>query len=258
MATSQDSPSRRQKLLRLLSAKRRLSTVQLAKRFGVSEMTIRRDLRALGDSGLALRCYGGAVASRRITLEFAFDERRNRNLSEKRRIAQAAVRLIRPGQSLFLDTGTTTLEIAVLLSQADLPCRVMTPSLAAASLLWAKENVELVLLGGRARQGSPDLVGPVTEWVLEQLSADWAFMGAEGIDLARGIFAEEAEVARMETLMASNARRTVLVADSTKFGRRGAARYLALRDLDEIITDRRLGRRERRILRKAGVKTTCV
>ena len=182
---------RRRKLARLMAAGREVSTTRMAERFGVSPMTIRRDLRALQEDGVAVRSYGGAIGAQRITFEFAFDERRRRRLREKRRIGKAAAALVEPGQTVFLDTGTTTLEIARALARSDVACQVVTSSLVIAGELWARPGCELLLLGGRVREGSPDLAGPATELMLDRLSADLAFVGSEGVDPARGSFAAD-------------------------------------------------------------------
>ncbi len=258
MARSPGPARRRRQLERMLARRANVSTGELAERFGVSCMTIRRDLQRLAESGLAVRCYGGAVAAQRITLEFAFDRRRRQHLPEKRRIGAAAAASIRPGQTLFLDTGTTTLQIARAAARGEVPCRVVTSSLVIASELWGRQRIELVLLGGRVRSGSPDLVGAGTELMLEKLSADVAFLGADGIDPSRGCFAGDIEAARVAEGMAAGARRVVVAADSSKLGSAGRARYLKIKDVDELITDRRASGRQRAALRRAGVKVTAV
>jgi DeoR family transcriptional regulator, aga operon transcriptional repressor len=250
---------RRRELMELLQANRSLGTQELAERFGVNAMTIRRDLKKLQDSGAIVRCYGGAVPAQRISFEFAIDERRRCNLDEKRRIGQAAARQVRNGQRVFLDTGTTTLEVAKALIQQGIRCRVATSSLLVASQLWGYGNLEeLVLLGGKVRPGSPDLVGPGTELMLEKLTADITFLGSDGIDPHRGSFAADIEAARVAERMAAHSQRVVIVADRTKLGRAGAALYAAAKDIDEVITDRQADRKMVAALRDRGVTVTTV
>ena len=250
---------RRRRLLgETLAGRRRVSVAAAARRFGVAPMTIRRDLRALEETGLAVRCYGGAVAAQRITFEFAFDQRRRKRLAEKKRIGDKAARQVRTGETVFLDTGTTTLQVARALAGSDVSCRVATSSLLIASELWANERIELILLGGRVRKGSPDLVGPGTEVMLERLSADVAFLGSDGIDPARGSFAMDIEAAHVAERMAAAARRAVVVADSSKLGATSAARYLRTHDMDELISDRAADGSAVAALRRRGVKVTLV
>jgi len=256
--TPSQAESRRRELAQVLSQDGEVSTAAAAERFGVSEMTIRRDLGVLEQSGVAVRSYGGAVAAQRISFEFAFDERRRRNLPQKRRIGRHAAGLVEPGQTVFLDTGTTTLQVAVALSAISVRCTVATSSLVIASTLWGKEAVDLILVGGRVRRGSPDLVGPGTELMLDRLTADVAFIGSDGVDAARGSFAGNMETARVAERMAANARRVVVVADASKLGAAGGARYVAADGMDELITNRGADTEQVKALRAHGVRVTLV
>jgi DeoR/GlpR family transcriptional regulator of sugar metabolism len=257
-AHSTQVQKRRRELTRMLSSNGEVSTAGAAERFGVSQMTIRRDLDALEESGVAVRAYGGAVAAQRISFEFAFDERRRRNLSEKRRIGACAAAMIEPGQTVFLDTGTTTLQVAEALSADPVGCTVATSSLVIASTLWGKGAIDLILVGGRVRRGSPDLVGPGTELMLDRLTADVAFVGTDGIDPARGSFAGDMETARVAERMAANARKVVVVADGSKLATAGSARYVATEGIDELVTDTGATREHVEALRERGVEVTLV
>ncbi len=255
---SAQAEKRQRELTRMLSRDGEVSTTEAARRFDVSEMTIRRDLAALEDSGIAVRCYGGAMAAQRISFEFAFDERRRRHLEEKRRIGRHAAGLVEPEQTVFLDTGTTTLQVAEALAGAGVECTVATSSLVIASTLWGREEVDLILAGGRVRRGSPDLVGPGTELMLERLTADVAFVGSDGIDPERGSFAGDLETARVAECMASNARRVVVVADASKLGAAGGARYVSTEGIDDLVADRGADPEHVEALRKRGVQVTLV
>jgi DeoR/GlpR family transcriptional regulator of sugar metabolism len=125
-------------------------------------------------------------------------------------------------------------------------------------VLWSKEGVELTLLGGQVRQGSPDLVGPATEILLENLTADVAMLGSDGIDPERGSFAGDLATARVAKQMARSAKSRIVLTDSDKLGRPGAARYLAIPDIDELITDRNADPKVLRRLRSRGVRVTVV
>ena len=249
---------RRQELAGLLSRSDEVSTAAMARRFDVSEMTIRRDLKALEEAGLALRRYGGAAPAQRITVEFAFDGRRRTRLAEKRRIGRKAASRVEPGQTVFLDTGTTTLQVARALVGRGVECTVVTSSLVIASTLWADDCIELVLVGGRVRRGSPDLVGPGTEVMLDKLTADLAFVGSDGIAPRRGSFAADMETAQVAERMAANAQRAVIVADSSKLGHAGAVRYLRAAAMRALITDRAAPPGVVQQLRRQGVEVMLV
>ncbi|MBL4700476.1 MAG: DeoR/GlpR transcriptional regulator, partial [Phycisphaeraceae bacterium] len=194
----------------------------------------------------------------RITFEFKFDQRHQTNLKQKKKIGQTAHQQIGERQIIFLDNGTTTLEIARALRYSTCHCTVITSSLVISSELWACAHIELVLLGGVVRQNSPDLVGSATEYMLDRLTADIAFLGSEGIDLDRGSFSESIETARICERMANNSKRVVVAADSSKLGIPGVARYATLDDIDEIITDQGAAEDIVTALRRKKITVTLV
>ena len=245
-------------MIQLLTTSGNVSTAELAARFDVSEMTIRRDLKELQRSGAALPCYGGAVAAQRITFEFDFDQRHRLHLEQKQRIGRAAAALLEPGQTVFLDTGTTTVELARALAVGGIRCSVITASLVVASELWGRDHIELQLLGGRVRRGNPDLVGPFTEMMLERFTADIAFLGSEGIDPKRGSFASDLETARIGEKMAGGARQTVVVADGSKLGKTSAVRCITIDGIDKLITDENADAALVGHLRKQGIEVSQV
>lgn len=246
------------KLTKLLSGRQNISTVELAKRFGVSQMTIHRDLKKLEATGAVVRCYGGAIPAQRISFEFQFDERHQKHLAEKKRIGQMAADVIQDGQIVMLDTGTTTLEIAKRLAASSISCTIITSSLVIASVLWSREGIELMLAGGRVRAGNPDMIGPVTEIMLERMTADIAFLGTDGIDPARGCFTGAIETARVAEKMANSARKVIVVTDSSKLGLAGSARYLRINDMNELITDKAADASAVKSLKKQGVVVSLV
>jgi DeoR/GlpR family transcriptional regulator of sugar metabolism len=212
-----------------------VSVSDLAKEFGVSEMTIRRDLTSLEERSLIQRTHGGAMLSERMMLEFDYRDRREVNRAAKHAIALEARKLIQPGDRLILDTGTTTLELATLLRDGE-NLTVITPSLAVASELQHAAGVEVILLGGVIRRGSPDLTGPATEHCLELFSADLAFQGADGLGLDGKIYNSDLRLARVDKLMRTVAKRSCLLADHTKIGGTALACSGTLADVDTFIT----------------------
>jgi DeoR/GlpR family transcriptional regulator of sugar metabolism len=182
-----------------------VSVADLAREFGVSEMTIRRDLSQLEGQSHIHRTHGGAVLTGRMLLEFDYRDRREANREAKQAIAREARKLVKPGQRLILDNGTTTLELACLLRDGE-NLTVITPSLAVASELLDAPGVEVILLGGVIRRGSPDLTGPVTEHCLELFSADITFQGTDGIGLDGKLYNADLRLARVEKHMRRIAR----------------------------------------------------
>ncbi len=230
------SAARQTRIRERLAAQPGVSVSELAREFDVSEMTIRRDLGSLEASFQLQRTHGGAVLSERMMLEFDYRDRRAQNRSAKHAIAAAARKLVRRGQRLILDTGTTALEFAATLKDAE-EITVITPSLAVASELQHAPGVEVILLGGVIRRGSPDLTGPVTENCLELFAADWAFQGADAIGLDGAIYNSDLRLARVDKIMRRVAAKSCVLADHTKIGTTALARSGTLADVDIFITD---------------------
>lgn len=229
----------------------------LAAELGVSEMTIRRDLAALERRSEIQRTHGGAVLTERMILEFDYRERRARNRAVKCAIAAEARKLVRPGDRLILDTGTTTLELASRLRDGE-GLTVITPSLAVASELQNAAGVEVVLLGGALRRGSPDLTGPVTEHCLELFSADLVFQGSDGIGLDGSIYNSDLRLARVDRLMRRVAKRSCILSDHTKIGHTALGRSGSLADVDIFITDSGAPRSALRTFSKLGARIITV
>lgn len=232
-----------------------VSIPDLAVHFGVSEMTIRRDLIGLEREGQVHRTHGGAIASERMAFEFDFRERRLEHQEEKCAIAREAAKLVRPGQRLMLDTGTTTLELAQELKNMS-GLTIITPSLAVASALQFSEGIQTILLGGILRKGRPDLTGAVTSHTLDLFAADIVFQGADAIDLNGWIYNEDMVLARVDQKMREQTNCTVILADSSKIGKVALMRSANLSDIDRLVTDSKLPAEAQAALAKLGVKLT--
>ena len=219
----------------------------------VSEKTIRRDLQTLADQGKVIRTHGGAAMAERVSFEFKFLSRVRDNQLAKEAIAVAAAAQVKDGESVMLDSGTTTLELAKRLRPRQ-GLTIITSSLPIAAQLQYDQQLEVLLLGGRLRASSPDLAGAITESNLETLRADVAFLGADAIDRQGGVFQESPEVARMLTRMAASAGRVYVVADGSKLGKTALWRFGRLADWAALITDASADRSLLASLKKAGVR----
>lgn len=243
----------RQKLL----SEREVSAESLAAHFGVSHMTVHRDLEKLEKQNEIVRTYGGAAPAKKMTFEFAFEDKLNENRAKKELIAKKALQFIETGQTIMLDTGTTTLLIAERLATKK-NLTVITTSLAIVSLLQFSEGIEVVLLGGYLRKGSPDLHGPLTEMNIDFLRADIAFMGADAIDEAGHIYTSDMRVVRADRLMAQNAGKVIIVSDSSKFGKKAMCKVLGPDEYDFILTDGGLGAKYKKRLKCKPVSNKSI
>lgn len=244
--------ARRQRITEMLDRHGECSIGDFAERFGVSGMTIRRDLQELADSGQVVCTRGGAAPAARVSFEFRFLERTNENADEKEEIAKIACTLVKPGDAVLLDSSTTTLAIARQL-KAISRLTVITTSLPIASELFGCENIEVILLGGTLRKDSPDLIGAITDSCLDVLRADVAFIGADAIDRRGNIYNASPDLGRMLSRMAGAASRVYAVADHSKVDRHELLRFGNIADWYGLITDSKLDKSLVRDLRRAGV-----
>lgn len=248
-----NASSRQNQVLELLSARGECSVDFLARRLQVSGMTIRRDLGDLAAAGRVIRTHGGAIPAQRVAFEFQFLIRSRQNQEAKLAIAAAAAELVRDGESVMLDSGTTTLALAACLKERK-DLTVITTSLPILSELQFCPNVQVLLLGGLLRRGTPDLVGTLTEANLEHLRADVAFLGADAVDNLGHAYIGSIEVGRMLTRMAASAQRTYTLADSSKLGRTALIRFGNLGSWEGLITDEAIPRSIAGDLKRAGVR----
>jgi DeoR family fructose operon transcriptional repressor len=228
---------RQEQIVELLQQQRELPVRELAERFSVTQATIRRDLDLLERDGRLVRTHGSALLSRAAVVEFAFAEKSRHEGPAKHAIGAALVPWFTPGMTVVLDTGTTTLEVAKALAQAEIPgMTVLTTSLAIAAQLYTREHLQLVLLGGLVRKNDPDLSGVLTEQNLRQFRVDLAVMGADSA-APDGVYTSDLGIARVSQAMIAAAQRRVLALDSTKFARRALYRYAEWPSLECVVTD---------------------
>jgi len=236
----------------MLGTRGECSVEELAGVLGVSGMTIRRDLQTLAEAGKVIRTHGGAAMAERISFEFDFLKRVKEHEAAKAVIGAAAAALVEDGQSVLLDSGTTTLALLRHL-KGKKGLTVITTSLPIASQLQYGQEIAVLLLGGYLRAGSPDLAGALTEANLETLHADVAFIGADGIDARGAVYNQSPEVARMLTKMAEAAGRVYVVADHSKLGRTALWRFGHLKDWAGLVTDAGADRSFLASLQKSGI-----
>ncbi len=251
------SEERRRKILELLETEGRVLVGDLSKQFRTSLITIRKDLEFLHHEGQLERTHGGALPLRPGALnDRTLREKERLHRREKLRIAAAAVRIIRPGQVVILDSGTTATAIARACRQFQ-SLTIITNATNIAEEL-AGTSVEVILTGGTLRKNSFSLVGPLAEESLRRLSADILFLGVDGFDVGYGLTTPNLLEARVNRAMAEAARRTIVVCDSSKFGRRSLSLIMPVSAVHETITDRKVSKQDVKALRAAKVDLTLV
>jgi DeoR family transcriptional regulator of aga operon len=248
---------RRRAILEILNREGRVLVTDLAKHFHTSQVTIRKDLEVLHAHGLVHRTHGGALHAREGALEDpTLREKEKLHRKEKLRIASAAARMVKEGQVVILDSGTTTTAIARALRNFHNLTIVTNAVNIAADL--AGTAVEVILTGGTLRKNSFSLVGPIAEETLRRLNADILFLGVDGFDVHYGLSTPNLLEAKVNRVMADVAKRTVAVCDSSKFGRRSLSLIVPPTALQEVVTDRGVPKSDLKALKKAGIEVTLV
>jgi len=245
---------RQAKILEYIEEHRKATVAQLCLHFGVSSATIRNDLRDLENRRLIIRTHGGAMVKTKTGFELDSNQKQVQNLEAKRRIAQAAVRQIEDGDTVLLDTGTTTLELARLLADKR-NLTVVTNDLEIARLLEGGDSLQVVLMGGILRKGFHCTVsyGNSQRQALEGLSVDKAFMGVNSFTLKRGASTPDIRHAETKKSMIAIATTVILLCDSSKFGRTSFVQFARSEEIDLIITDG-LPEAEQRKLEENGIQ----
>lgn len=244
---------RRKQIVQLVRSAGSVDVRDLGRRFGVSAMTIRRDLEWLAAQGLILRTRGGAMAPTSGAEEIPYESKAASQAPEKQRIGLAAGRLVREGETVLLDSGSTTLQAARALKAVG-SLTVVTNDLRIACELSEESRIRVVTPPGVVRPGLYSLLGPQTVDFLRSLHVDRTFLGADAADVEAGVTNRTLEEVTVKQAMIQAARETVLVADHTKFGQVVFGQVCPLEALRVIVTDRALDRRYRNALRQAGVR----
>ncbi len=224
-------------ILNILSTHGKIRVNELAEEMNVSEATVRRDLEAMQGQGLLQRTHGGAMLTTQPTaLEISFDESQTRLLTEKTSIGKEAAKLVNPGESIIIESGSTTLEFAKFLIDIS-PLTVLTNSLAIARELSVNKDIDIMVLGGTLRRQSASLVGPWVADILKHVRVDKAFLGVNGISTGFGLSAPNPFTAESRKAMMSAARQTIALADHNKLGVENLYFVAKLDELDILITD---------------------
>ena len=247
---------RQQLILSLLRDHSPLTVPELERRLRASPATVRRDLTFLEGLGKIVRTHGGLMHPDDATGEMPFDRKSRAALAAKQGLADAAAALVKAGDTVFVDAGTTVLQVGRrLLTQPELT--IVTNSIPLLSLRPA-DGTRLVALGGEVRQVSLALVGAgALEWV-KRIKIDVAFLGASGIDPAEGPTTTELSEAGLKGAIVAKARRVAVLADASKWGRPATIRYADWAQVHDLFTDHTPTRAERAALATRGTKLHVV
>lgn len=229
---------RKQQILAALQRAPAVRVADLGRTLQASVASIRRDLADLERSGLLKRTHGGAISNRLALSEPSLAEKKDRYQREKAAIASVAASLIEPGDTVFLDSGSTTRAIAQELRDRS-GITVVTNAL---NIAWelASSGVEVVITGGHLRPDVLSLVGAIAEQAIGDMHVDKLFLAANGVDIDKGLTTPQLTEAQTKRAMLDSARQVILVADHTKFGHVSFGRICALHRVHAVVTDDRV------------------
>ena len=252
---SKSTVSRRAEILEELDSKGQVTVSELSKYFNVSEVTIRNDLAHLEKQNMLIRARGGAIKVKlyHIGVDSPFSDKQKEYFKEKQRIGKAAVKYIEDGDTIILDSGTTTTEVAKNLDQfKDLS--IITNALNIASILCENDEFDVFMPGGFLRKKSLSLVGGLAEESFHKFYCDKVFLGVDGFDTTHGLSTPNVEEAHMNEVMIEIAKKVIVVTDSRKFLRRRFAYIAPISRIDVVITDPGISEEDKQRLENSGIE----
>ncbi len=254
---SKKSLHRRTKILNMLNEKGEVSVQYLSHFFQVSEVSIRNDLSYLEKKGLLIRSHGGAIKNQSISFDLDLNERIKRHQKEKNKIGLQAAKFVKNGNTIIMDSGSTTIEVAKHLNdKKDL--KVITNSLPIAYILAENEAIEVIMPGGVLRGQMKSLKGSLTESNIASFNCDIAFIGVDSIDASKGLFTPSIAEASLSKNMMKIAKQVIVVADSSKFYKKSFVKINDIEAIDILVTDKNIKEYDVTLLESKGIRVVIV
>ncbi len=253
------SRGRRSSILQLLKENSNVSVGELSKRFGVSEVTIRKDLNLLKERNLLVRTRGGAITNDAGNAEEDMSIRFKRlaHYREKQAIGRAAAELIEDGDTIIIDSGTTALQVASNLHKFK-NLTIITNALNVAQEVLSYKRFNVILLGGNIRNSSESVVGALAELNLKMFYCDKLFLGVDSFNIENGLSTPSIEEANINQIMIQRSRKVITVFDSSKVNKRALAFITTLDNIDTVVTDEGMDRSMRSQLKAMNVEVITV
>ncbi len=248
---------RHQFILEKLKREGKVNVLDLCSELEVSSVTIRKDLKLLEDKSLLFRTHGGATSSNPYTVDRPVNEKEKIRSSEKMDIGTVAAAMIEPNDCIIIASGTTVLSLARSIQPRG-NLTVITAALNVATELNKHAGVEVLVLGGILRKSSSSATGIYAEKILDDFSCSKLFLGVDGIDLEFGLSTTNVMEAQLNRKMIEASQKTIVLADSSKFGKRGFGRICGLEDVEQVITDSGISDHMVETLKGLGIEVTIV
>ena len=248
---------RHRAILDILQLQGSVSVSDLSERLSVSEVTIRKDLSTLEKQNKLYRTHGRAIPISPYIGDRHINEKEKQMVREKRAIGKMAAKMVNEHDSILVASGTTILYTAKELVEKK-NITVISASVSASSMLSQNKQIDVVQLGGMVRESSVSVVGSFAEDMLKYFNCSLLFMGADGVDLEFGVTTTNMMEANLNRMMMNTSQQTVLLVDSTKFGKKGFSKICDIGDIDRIITDDGIPQMYLESLQDRGIEVTVV
>lgn len=248
---------RHQHIITKLKKEGNVKVFDLCAELNVSSVTIRKDLKLLEDKELLFRTHGGGTVSNPYTVDRPVNEKEKIKPVEKTSIGSVASALIQPNDCILIASGTTVLSLAKNI-RPQINLTVITAALNVAIELIHHPQIEVIQLGGILRKSSSSVTGTYAEKILEDFSCTKLFLGVDGIDVEFGLTTTNMMEAQLNRKMIEAAQKTIVLADSSKFGKRGFSRICGLEDIEQVITDSGISNYMADALKGMGIEITIV
>ena len=234
-----------------------IKVIELSERLGVSTVTIRKDLTKLEDKKILFRSHGSVSLISSLISDRHIDEKEKMMVDEKLRIAEAANSLLERNDRIIIASGTTVLTFANKINFTE-PLTVITASVKVSLSLYYQQNIEVIQLGGLVRKSSASVIGPEAENFLHDLSCNKLFIGIDGLDIDFGLTTSNIGEAHLNQVMLQAAQKIIVLADSSKFGKRGFGKICNINQVHHIITDSNAPAHTVQMIRDKGIEVTLV
>lgn len=249
---------RHQRVLQLLERSGSVTVDELVSELSVSAVTARADLDALAKVKALVRSHGGGVRRSDPNVDYPVSIKGALHREEKVRIGRAAAALLKPGQTVIIDSGSTTAEVARALHAEPIPLTVITNALNIAEMLCRVPQIQVVMLGGIVRRSSGSMVGPLAQSSLRELTADHLILGVDALDPEVGVCTPDMMEAQLNAKMIQVSREVTAVADFSKFHRRSLSVISAVDRLTRVVTDDKTDAQAIASIRNRGVEVIVV
>lgn len=252
-AGEKSTVQRRVIILEKLEKEGQVDVTSLSREFSVSEVTVRNDLKRLEQKNALIRARGGAIKIDPVGIDFTISDKNKQNYEQKRRIGKVAASLIENGDTIILDSGTTTMEVTKNLTGLS-ELTVITNALNIANQLSEHPSVNVIVPGGFLRKNSLSLIGSTAEESFKNYFCDKLFLAVDGLSVVHGLSTPNVEEAHLNRVMIGISKQVIVVADSSKFLKRSFAYMAPISAIDVLITDNGIPIEDQRKLETAGVK----